>query len=93
MTRCSEGVLLFSDGSTVADRTTLQQCQCSHLHDTGTVGHLTPLYDHTSERLDIDVGLAEFQVFEAGTTNLAPVANAGQIRQCGGGQAVTLDGT
>ena len=39
-----------------------------------------------------NVGLAEFQVFQAGGTNGAPTANAGPDQTVAGGQLVTLDG-
>ena len=87
------GVLLFSDGSTVPIGPLS--------NNASAVTYTFPARSVTSLRFTItqvtsstsNVGLAEFQVFEAGTTNLAPVANAGADQTVGGGQAVTLDGT
>jgi len=86
------GVITFSNG------TTLPVTAASN--NATPVTFTFPARTITSLRLSItqvtsstaNVGLAEFQVFEAGMTNMPPVANAGADQTVAGNQLVTLDG-
>ena len=87
------GTLVFGDGSSLAIGPIS--------NNAGPTTFIFPARSVNSLRLNItqvtsstaNVGLAEFQVFEAGMANLAPVANAGPDQSAAGGQAVTLDGS
>jgi LmbE family N-acetylglucosaminyl deacetylase len=87
------GVILFGDGSTLAIGPLS--------NNAGPVTYTFPARSVSSLRFTItqvtastgNVGMAEFEVFEVGMTNLPPHANAGQDQTALGGQAVTLDGT
>ena len=86
------GVITFSDGSTLP--------VTAASNNASPVTFTFPARAVNSLRLTINqvtsstanVGLAEFQVFEAGLTNLPPVANAGADQTAAGNQVVTLDG-
>jgi LmbE family N-acetylglucosaminyl deacetylase len=86
------GVLSFSDGSSLA---------VGPLSNNATpVTYTFPARLVSSLRFTVtqvtasssNIGLAEFQVFEAGSGNLPPTANAGPDQTVAGGQLVTLDG-
>ena len=86
-------MISFSDGSTLAVGATSNNAT--------PVTYTFPARSVTSLRLTItqvtastaNVGLAEFQVFDAGSGNLAPTANAGADQSVAGGQIVTLNGS